>query len=122
MLENEIYQIPHNFRNNGRIFNIISKEALTKVLIWLIPVTIIIFKFTSLSIDNKFFVAIIIGAPPAMAFAFEMDIVLMDIIKYLRNRKVYYNLGEVKKGENNRHYQGAYERAKKQQIANKGKR
>lgn len=116
------YQIPHNFKNSGRVFNLIEKNALTKALIWLIPITIIIFKFMPLRIDNKFFVEVIVGFPPVLAFSLGMDLVLMDIMKFNQNRKVYYNIGsEVNKVENHREYQGAYERAKKQEVENKRK-
>lgn len=114
------YQIPHNFKNNGRIFNMIEKEALTKALIWLVPVTIIIFKFIPIDIDDKFLLEILIGMPPVLAFSMGMDVVLIDIVKFNHDRKVYYNLGRGgKKNEDYRNYQGAYERAKRQEIANK---
>ncbi|QIB69784.1 hypothetical protein Ami103574_10835 [Aminipila butyrica] len=111
------FQIPHNFKKNGRIFNLIEKEALTKSLVWVIPITILIFKFTPLRIDNKFFLEVLLAVPPVIAFCQGLDIIAIDILWFRKNKKVYYNLGKEKDNGDTRHFKSAYEREKRQQAA-----
>ena len=62
----KIYRIPHNYTNNGRVFNMFKKRDLKRALIWAAPVTFIIFNLP-LSFVSKFSWSIIIVIPPAIA-------------------------------------------------------
>lgn len=110
------YLIPHNFKNNGRIFNIIEKENLIKALICLIPITFIIFYLTPLRIDNKFFFEVILGGPPVIFFGFGIDKQLLDILKFRKNKKVYYAGGGGFSDEDKGNIQYAYENEKKRKF------
>lgn len=105
------YLIPHNYTNNGRIFNMIEKPVAVKALCWLIPACLIIY-LAPLNLTLKFALLILIGLGPAMIFVVGLDLIMLDIISFSKNAKVYYDLKE----DNDDEYY--YELAKQEELQN----
>lgn len=93
--EEDVYIIPHNYQENGKILGIIEKQSfyigLTWILVWL-------FVFYFLPIDNtvlKMILFLVIAMLPAgiIFVGFGHDTVV-DFVKYYlnfnKNAKVYY--------------------------------
>lgn len=90
------YLIPHNYSNNGRVFNLFHKKDLAKALIWFVPVSVLIFKLP-MGFNTKLFWEVMIAFPPAMAILAGYACWVGYIMQFLKNRRVYYN---TRKGEN----------------------
>jgi len=105
------YLIPHNYTDNGRIFSMIEKDAAVKALLWLIPAFLITF-FIPLSITLKFTFFIIFGTGPVMVFITGLDLVMLDIISFNKNAKIYYDV----RGDDV--YEYFYELTKKEETQN----
>lgn len=106
------FSIPHNFWDNGRLFNLIDKITFVKLMICIVPL-ITLLVILPMRFDNKVFFGILLGGPIVFLFAFGWDIRIRDIVKFSQNRKVYYNFGKEKKDGKKAEPQMAYERAKK---------
>lgn len=89
------YLIPHNYSNNGRVFNLFHKKDLAKALIWFVPVSVLIFKLP-MGFNTKLFWEVMIAFPPAMAILAGYACWVGYIMQFLKNRRVYYN---TRKGE-----------------------
>lgn len=93
-LEEELYIIPHNYTENGKILGIFDKKALTVALIWFIPTAAIIY---NLPIDKKiiktgmFFVISIL--PAAIVIMGIDDEPILNILKFFlkfnKKKKLY---------------------------------
>lgn len=90
----KFYLIPHNYKNNGRVFNMFDKKKLTLALVWFIPVVLAIFNLP-LSLEDKIFWTILIGFPPAIAILAGYGDLIKYFIIFMRNRRLYY---DVKRG------------------------
>lgn len=64
--DEDLYIIPHNYSDNGKILDIIEKQSLYTSAAWFIPVTFANFKFLHTSIDMKLFIQIIVVVPPTL--------------------------------------------------------
>lgn len=98
--------IPHNYKENGRIFNFFTREAVTKILIVLIPLTIIIFYVLPVSITVKCFLETLLGGFPVAIFATGIDEALINILSFQKNKRIYYDL----RWEDTDEYQSIYEK------------
>ena len=87
------YIIPHNYKDNGRLFNIIERDKAKKALIYTVPVTALFF-FLPLDITMTVFFIIIFAAGPAFAIGMGIDDIITDMLKFKRNARVYYDLGK----------------------------
>lgn len=94
------YIIPHNYKNNGRIFNILEKKNVTKSLIFVVPVTILIFNLP-LTIMIKFLCETIFAIPPVLFFLMGFDEALMDYLVFSKSRRVYY---DIERDDNNEYW------------------
>jgi len=105
------YLIPHNYTDNGRIFNMIEKDVAIKALLFLVPVCILVF-FLPLSLTLRFIILIVFGVGPAMVFIVGLDLIMLDIISFNKNAKIYYDT----KGDDDFEY--FFELAKKEESQN----
>lgn len=101
------YIIPHNYKDNGRLFNIIEKETIVKAMIWIVPSTVLIFGLLPFSLSTRFFLDVVIGFGPAYLIVMGLDIIIVDYLLFNKNRKIYY---DIEKGED---YESYYEQTKK---------
>lgn len=89
------YLIPHNYANNGRVFNMFHKKDLVKALIWFIPISVLIFKLP-IQFNTKLFWEIIVAFPPAMAILAGYACWIGYILQFSKNRRIYIS---VRKGD-----------------------
>lgn len=128
-MDNEIesgqksFSIPHNFDNNGRVLNLIEKEACRKLLFAEIPLAVLIY-LLPLGIDDKMFLEVLLGGAVFMLFAFNLDVRLMDYLQYNANKKIYYNYHgdyEEREERGNVEIEGLYEFYQKRKNIEKNK-
>lgn len=94
MNENNNYMIPHNYKENGRLFNFVERSAAKKALICVAPITAFAF-LLPLQISIKLFLWIVLVIPPSLLFLFDMDLLLLDFFRFNQNRRIYYmNMNE----------------------------
>ena len=86
----EPYFIPHNYSENGRIFNMFKKDKVTKTLIWSVPVTLIILYVIPVSIFFKAMFLVIFVCPVAAFFLLDIDEIAISIISFIAKKKVYF--------------------------------
>lgn len=93
-----------------------EKRAVTKALLWMVPITGAIFYLLPISVQMKFFFEVLIGMPPALVFLLELDEMIKAVLLFSKNRRIYYNFGGkgVKESEITR-FKTAYEKAGKRQ-------
>lgn len=91
MIGNKEYIIPHNYKNNGRIFNMFEKKKITRALVWLVPVTFIIFNLP-IPLFYKFLFETLFGLPPVLIFLTGFDDIIYDVIVFNKKRKIYYDI------------------------------
>ena len=103
------YLIPHNFTNNGRVFNMFHKRDLIKALLWFIPVTALLFHLP-VRLNTKLFCEIIFVFPPVIAILAGYANWIYHIVRFMQNRRVYYHVKE-----DNGHV-FAYQRLKKEKA------
>jgi|SRR3989339_2195371 len=93
--QEEIYIIPHNYRDSGKILGIIEKQSLFVAALWLIPVSYLNFYLLPFSVDIKIFIQIIVVMPPTAIILTGLggDTVLnflRDVNRFYNNAKIYY--------------------------------
>lgn len=96
-MNNNQYLIPHNYTNNGRVFNLFPRKDITKAIIWFIPVTFIIF-YLPIEFKIKLFAEVLLAVPPTLAILAGYANWIAYVLLFLRKRTVYYN---VRKGREN---------------------
>lgn len=89
-----IYIIPHNFTENGKILGFIEKESAVSALVWFVPVTFLNFKLLPFSLDVRIFTFIILVCPPALLLLFGIGSeTFVNFVRFsfrfLKWRKVY---------------------------------
>jgi len=100
------YVIPHNYKNNGRLFNLFEKSKVTRSLIWAVPVTFAIFNLP-ISLFAKFLAETLAIIPPVLIFLTGFDDLIWDLVIFTKKRKFYYN---VERGDS---FESWYEKQKK---------
>ncbi len=85
------FLIPHNYTNNGRIFNMFDKKKLTWAVLWFIPSTVAMF-FLPLKIEDIIFWWVLISPPPAIAILAGYGDYIRYFILFMANRRIYYDV------------------------------
>lgn len=90
----ELYIIPHNYVDGGKILGSIERESLIAALVWLVPLTFLNFRFFPVSVDIRIFIFIILICPPTIILLTGLGgETVLDFLRYYRrflsNRKVY---------------------------------
>ena len=106
------YLVPHNFKNNGRIMNMFSKKGAAKAAICILLIMIVV-KIIKASLFTKAMIAISVGFPICLLALLEIDTLILNILRFYKNRKVYYRYF-VKKGEENVKFESFYENKKRE--------
>ena len=93
--DEDIYIIPHNYSDNGKILGIVEKQSLYVAAAWFIPMTFLNFKFLPFSVDVKIFVLILLIVPPTLFILIGVGgDTLLDFMRYVyrfyKRAKVYY--------------------------------
>lgn len=83
------YIIPHNYQNNGRIFNLFEREQVKKALLCIAPITLILW-ILPIPITVKAFLGVFLVGVPAAIFLFELDRIMMDMFTFFKRRQIYY--------------------------------
>ena len=65
-MEEDVYIIPHNYTDNGKILGMFEKESAYLAIAWVVPMTLLEFNFLPFSVDIKIFVLILGVIPPAI--------------------------------------------------------
>lgn len=105
------YLIPHNFKNNGRVMNMFTKKGAFKAS-FCIVILIIFLKLIKVTLFTKAMIFISTGFPICLFALFEIDIFILNVINFYKNRKVYYRYFE-KKGDINVKFTSFYEKREK---------
>jgi len=87
------YIIPHNYKDNGRIFNMFQPKAFMQAIFVFFPLSYIIMNLP-FSLNMKLFLVILFAGPPTFAILFGYAEWLGWIIHYSRNKKIYIYGGE----------------------------
>lgn len=88
MEENKLYRIPHNYKNNGRIFNMFERAQVKKALCVIAPMMILVSMLPA-SLTIKAFVGVYVVVLPAAIFLFELDRVVWDMYVFQHDRHIY---------------------------------
>lgn len=93
--DEDIYIIPHNYCDNGKILGLVEKQSLYIAAAWLVPMTFLNFKFLPLTTDVKIFILILLILPPTLFILIGVGgDTLPDFIKYVyqfyKRAKIYY--------------------------------
>ena len=107
------YFIPHNYHNNGRVFNMFHKKDLIRAIIWWLPVTILVFSLP-LSFNTKLVLEIILAFPPALAILAGYSNLIYYMVRFSKNRRIYY---KTRRGDKHVFY---YQKAKKERPTSSG--
>ncbi len=80
----DVYIIPHNFTDNGKILGIIEIQSLYLAIGWFLPMIFINFWVLSFNLDIKIMTFIIIVIPPTIfALVGVGSDTLPDFLKYI---------------------------------------
>jgi hypothetical protein len=95
MNEDDIYIIPHNYSDNGKILGFIEKQSLYIASAWFVPITFLNFKFLSCFVEIKIFIEILLIVPPTLFFLVGVGgDTLFDFLRYIfrfyKKGKVYF--------------------------------
>ena len=84
-LNNEdIYIIPHNYTDNGKILGIFEKQSFFLAFIWFALFTFLNFKFLPFSVDIKIFAEILVVIPPSLFILIGVGgDTLLDFLHYV---------------------------------------
>lgn len=86
MYNQDIYIIPHNYKDNGKILGIIELQSLYAALIWFIPLTYLNFWLMPFGLNTKVFVFIIFILPPTLLILVGVgNDTLPNYLKYIYN-------------------------------------
>lgn len=92
-VEDDIYIIPHNYKDNGKIFGLIEKKSVITAAIWFIPTTYINFAFLPIPLNIRLFTFVLFVCPPTIFALIGIgNDTLVDFVKYLYN---YYKRAKV---------------------------
>ena len=64
----DVYIIPHNYTDNGKVLGIIEKQSFITAAVWFGPLTYLDFAVLPASMDVKLYILILLICPPT-AFA-----------------------------------------------------
>lgn len=90
----DMYIIPHNYIDGGKILGFIERESLIAALVWFIPLTFLNFRFLPVSVDIRIFVFILLICPPTIILLTGLGgETVLDFLRYYRrflgSRRVY---------------------------------
>ena len=82
------YIIPHNYKDNGRVFNMFEQKAFIKALCVFIPISFLVMKLP-LTLNVKLFCEILIAFPPTIAILFGFSDWLVWILHHTFTKRIY---------------------------------
>lgn len=86
----DLYIIPFNYSDSGKILGIIERESLIAALVWAVPLTFLNFKFLPCSVDIRLFIFILLICPPTIILLTGLGgETVVDFIKYYRKFLLY---------------------------------
>ncbi|NJD01824.1 MAG: hypothetical protein FIA99_04340 [Ruminiclostridium sp.] len=90
----DMYIIPHNYIDAGKILGFIERESLVAALVWLVPLTLVNFRFLPVSVDIRIFIFILLICPPTIILLVGIGgETVVDFLRYYHRfsscRKVY---------------------------------
>lgn len=87
----EDYIIPHNYKDNGRTFNLFDKQLFKAAMWWLIPSTVLLFNLP-MKTEYKIFLWIILIVPPTIAILAGVGNWILYIVRYYTKfHRIYYS-------------------------------
>lgn len=87
------YIIPHNYKDNGRIFNMFQPKAFIQAVLIFIPLSFLIMKLP-FSINVRLFCVVLFVFPPAFAVLFGYIDWLGWLMHHTLTKRIYIYGGE----------------------------
>ncbi|MDD4566108.1 MAG: hypothetical protein PHE79_11625 [Eubacteriales bacterium] len=85
------YIVPHNYKNNGRVFNLFEKQKVNRALI-IAALAVALSAIVPIPLMWKFMVGTVLVIGPALFILFGFDDLLIDILIYKKFRRIYFDI------------------------------